>query len=436
MFQNPRKLLKILFGTSFFLTVARFAGAGIGILLQILIARYYGAQVLGNYYLALSFAGIFSIFISMGYPWIIAPIISASTADKTSSNLGDFLGLVLKDTLSLFVLLGIPAALLIWYFPDMGDERRFTMLVGLATAPVYVAMRVFGAIANAMKLFKLANLPDLLFRPMLILFFVVIAILVPFQLGSPGIVLINFFISIGLLCWMAMQIIWGTDLNITGATTGKNISAPQKSKFRRLAVPMIFSTLFIFMFADLNLLLIALILPANEAGILGVAIKITALLVFAVQITHQILLRDASDAHFASDKQKMCEVVRKANMFAILSSFASFIVLLVLGKFILGLFGSQFHVAYYCLIGLSFAQIIRAAAGPAIQILTITENQRAAIPAYIASAIMLIFSNLLLVPAFKYNGAAAAVVITTLFWTVWLNRLVKQKTGYSTSIFG
>ena len=72
---------------SFLLTGARIIGAGIGIVLQIIIARFYGPETLGMYYLALSLAAVLSIFISVGYPWIIAPVIARSEASKNMDEL-------------------------------------------------------------------------------------------------------------------------------------------------------------------------------------------------------------------------------------------------------------------------------------------------------------------------------------------------------------
>lgn len=429
-------LLSTLFGTSFFLTLARLVGAGTGIILQILIARFYGADVLGTYYVALSLAGILSVFISMGYPWIVAPIIAEHEADSNSIGLKAFLQLARKDALLLTCLFSIPIALLIWLYPDMASDKRYALLIGLATAPVYLVMRLCGGIANAMKFFQLANLPELLFRPVLTLCFVAAAVAFSVQLGSVSIVTLNFLIVVTLTVWMALSLRQKTRPEFVGGAGDAPISGQQASKLRRLAVPMIFSTLFVNMFADMDILMIGLILPADEAGIFGVAMKIAALLVFAVQVTHQILLRDAANAHLAADTHKMHQIIRKANVFAIVSSIASLLALLLIGKLVLSLFGPEFQAAYFCLLGLIIAQVIRASAGPAIQILMITKKQRAGIPVYICSTILLFVSNLVLVPLFKYEGAAAAVIITTLFWSVWLNHLVKQKTGYQVSIFG
>ncbi|WP_306261612.1 oligosaccharide flippase family protein [Pararhizobium sp. IMCC21322] len=436
MMPKLASLLSTLFGTSFFLTVARLGGAGTGIILQILIARFYGADVLGTYYVALSLGGILSVFISMGYPWIVAPILADHEADSHSTSLKAFLQLVRKDALLLTGLFSIPIALLIWLYPEMATDKRYALLIGLATAPVYLVMRLCGGIANAMKFFQLANLPELLFRPVLTLCFVAAALAFSVPIGSVSIVTLNFLIVVALTVWMALALRQKTRSEFVGAAGDAPLSGQETSKLRRLAVPMIFSTLFVNMFADMDILMIGLILPVDEAGIFGVAMKIAALLVFAVQVTHQILLRDAANAHLAADSQKMHRIIGKANVFAIVSSIASLIGLLLFGKFVLGLFGPEFQAAYVCLLGLIIAQIIRASAGPAIQILMITKNQRAGIPVYICSTVLLFVSNLVLVPLFKYEGAAAAVIITTLFWSVWLNHLAKQKTGYQVSIFG
>tara|TARA_R110002096_G_scaffold75732_16_gene178917 strand:+ start:137 stop:1447 length:1311 start_codon:yes stop_codon:yes gene_type:complete len=435
MIEKLVRLLSTLFATSFLLTLARLAGAGTGIILQILIARYYGAGVLGTYYLALSLAGILSIFMSMGYPWILAPIVAASEMEKPATVLADFLKLVRKDAVLLSVVFAVPAVLLIWLYPGAGLDQRLALLIGVATAPVYTAMRVCGSLANAMKFFRMANLPELLLRPVLTLMFVAAAIALAVQLNSVSIVAINFFIALALTIWMALFLSKNAAPGFAARSDGGQLSARETSKLRRLAVPMIFSTLFVNMFADVDILMIGLILPAEEAGIFGVAMKIAALLVFAVQITHQILLRDASNAHLNVDRQQMHQIMRKANLFTIGSSVASFVLMLVFGRFLLGLFGPEFQAAYFALLGLIVAQIIRAAAGPAIQILMITENQRTGIPVYICSGIVLLLSNLALVPAYKYEGAAAAVIITTLFWSLWLNYLVRRKTGYQVSVF-
>lgn len=423
---------------SFILTGARIAGAGIGIVLQIIIARFYGPETLGTYYLALSLASVLSVFISVGYPWIIAPVIARSQTQKNDGELTQFLHFARRDIVASSLLLGIPTAVLIWVIPGLTLEYRTALSIGLATAPIYSVMRISGSIANALKYFQLANLPELFFRPALTLILVLGALLLTIQLDSKLIISINFLVTLTLTIWMSALLPKDFRFDFSEKRTISTVSKVNLVKhaaIRRLAIPMIFSTLFINMFSDLDLFFIGLIMPAKEAGVFGVCLKVAALLVFAIQIVHQILLRDASDAHMAKDKDIMREVLRNANKFAVLASLGSLVLVALFGNMILGLFGSEFRTGYYALIGLVLAQTIRAIAGPAMQILMITENQRAGTRVFAASIIMLLLANLVLVPIFDYEGAAAAVIVTTLFWTIWLNQLVKRKTGYPVSVF-
>jgi O-antigen/teichoic acid export membrane protein len=435
MIQKLTNVLTTIFGTAVFLTIARIAGAGLGIFLQILIARNYGAQVLGSYYFVLSLAGILSVVISMGYPWIIAPILAANETDEASNALADNIASFFRDAMSITLLIVGPMATYIWFYSGMDVEQQFALSIGLATAPVYALMRMFGSVANAKKMFSFASLPELFLRPFFMLAIVGLAILLAADLKASSIVTINWFISFALTIWMAVRLNQTDKSGILKRKSGGKFSSLEVSKLRRLAMPMIFSILFINMFADMDILITGLILPAKQAGIFGVAMKIAALLLFTVQITHQILLRDASDAHLSGNRSEMLEILKKANTFAVGASIASLVALLLFGKFVLGLFGDEFTAAYSCLIGLVVAQIIRAIAGPAIQVLMITNNQKTGIPVYICSAIILVIANLILVPAYQYEGAALAVIITTLIWSVWLSFLAKQKTGYSISFF-
>ena len=423
-------------GTSALLLFARLAGAGIGIILQIMIARFYGAQVLGNYYLALSLAAVFSIALTLGYPWTVAPIVARSQAEDNPGLLRRFLYSARKDMITASLLLAIPAALIIWLIPNIVEEQRYALLIGVATAPIYAAMRLSGGLANAFKYFQTANLPELLLRPFFLLCIIATCLSLAIPLSTVAIVAINLVITAALAIWMASQLPKQTKFSICQLFKGEQISTEQSSNWRKLAIPMIFATLFVNLFADLDILMIGTILPAKEAGIFGVCIKIASLFAFTVQIVHQILLRDASDAHLASDVNALKATIRSANFFAVSTSVLAFALMLFFGNWVLGIFGAEFTEGYYAILGLMFAQLIRAIAGPAIQILMITGNQRAGVPVYAVSIVLLFIYNIAFVPTFGFEGAAAAVICTTLFWTVWLNVIVKRKLGMSVSIFG
>lgn len=430
------KIFPALFKTSFLLLFARLAGAGTGILLQILIARHYGAEVLGMFYLALSLAAILSVIMSMGYPWIVAPIVAKSAAEQSTASLAGFLRHVMRDTVRLVLVCAVLVPAAVWVYPGLGEMQRLALLAGLATAPVYLFMLMLGNVANAYRFFQLANLPELVLRPLLTLLTIGWAIFFGFQLTSLSIISINLGVSIALGLWMAWKFSVTGAFSLTSVFKGEMPNSEERWQLRKLAVPMIFPMIAVSMFADLDILMVGLFLPVGDAGLFGVCIKIASLLVFIVHITHQILLRDVSDAHLAKDTGKMNETIRTANWLAVSTSLLSLAGIVLFGDVVLGFFGEEFKTGYLVLVGLVGSQVIRAAAGPAIQILMVTGHQREGVPVYVSSIAVLFIGNLLLVPPYGLMGATAAVIIATLFWTIWLNRLARKKTGYAISILG
>ncbi len=422
-------------GTALLLLVVRIGSAGIGIVLQLLIARYYGADTLGNLFLALGLAAVLSTILTAGFPWIVAPVVARSEAETDPGLLHTFLRSAHQHLLAFTCLIAVPAAVVIWVVPDLASELRWPLLLGVATAPVYAVMRLNGSLANARKRFIIANAPELLMRPLFLTIFVGAAVILSVAMDTAIIVTVNLAIVTVLAIWMSEVMRRQTAADLSRAQAHKPVAREQVQQWRKLALPMMLATLFVAMFADLDILMIGSIMTASETGIFGVSIKITLLMAFAIQIVHQVMLRDASDAHLLKNHQALQATVRRANRFALAITLAGFVFLVLFGNYVLEFFGPGFTDGYLAMIGLMIAQIIRAAAGPAIQILMISGNQWTSIPVYVASIVLLLICNLLFVPVFGFVGAATAVIITTLFWTICLNRIVKRKVGIPVSVF-
>ena len=422
-------------GTALLLLMVRIGSAGVGIVLQLLIARTLGADILGNFFLSLGLAAVLSTILTAGFPWIIAPVVARSEAEAYPGLLRAFLRCAHKQLATFSCLIAVPAGGFIWFYSGFADELRWALLLAVATAPVYAVMRLNGGLANARKRFIIANAPELLVRPVFLVSLVGVAVVLSMAVNAATIVALNLVIATALAIWMSVVMSRQTGADLLQAIRQEPIARKQLQQWRTLALPMVLATLFVTMFADLNILMVGSIMTAAETGIFGVAIKITFLMAFAIQIVHQIMLRDASDAHLFKNHQVLQATVRKANRFAVAITLSGFMFLVLFGHYVLGFFGAGFAEGYAGMIGLMIAQVIRAVAGPAIQILMISGHQRASIPVYIASIALLFVANLLFVPVFGFVGAAAAVILTTLFWTVWLNHIVRQKVGISVSVF-
>lgn len=423
-------------GTALMLLMFRVASAGIGILLQVVIARYYGADILGNFFLALGLAAVLSTILTAGFPWIVAPVVALSEANSDPGLLQAFLQSAQKHLMAITVLITIPAGTVVWLLPNLTDDLRWALLLAIATAPIYAVMRLNGGLANARKRFVIASVPELLLRPLFLTMFVGIAFVFAVSLDTTTIVAFNIAITTVLAIWMSLVMSRQSGANLLLAKNSKPVDRDQKRQWRNLAFPMVLATLFMNLFADLDILMVGSIMTARETGVFGVCLKVSFLMAFAIQIVHQVMLRDASDAHLLKNPQALQSTVDNANKFALAVTVGALLFLIAFGSNILAVFGPEFKEGYVCVIGLMIAQVIRAAAGPAMQILMITGNQRSSIPVYVVSILLLLVCNVVFVPLFGFTGAAAAVICTTLFWTISLNRILKRSVGISVSAFG
>jgi O-antigen/teichoic acid export membrane protein len=416
---------------------ARITGAILGFALQILLARLIGAEALGIFFLAVSLASVLSIFCSLGYPWIVARFVAEFEANGNSSLKATFIAWVRQEIALVSLLLVSLVLLAVLVLPSVPIEKRLSLALGALTAPIFAYMKLNAGLANAYKRFALAYFPDLLWRPVLFLGLILALWMSATSFDVVFLVAGHLIIVLGLT---VIQARWLRDVN-DGVLSreyefgqAKQIQRAHRKKWRHHALPMIIATLFIGVFSDLDLVIIGTLLPASEVAIFGASIKIALFLAFSIQAVHQLILRDAADALQSQDHPLLSAILAKANAINIVTSLGATLAVALFGRDILRLFGPEFIEGYVCLVILVLAQTIRAAAGPATQILTLTGYERNSIPVFGVGLLLLVITNILLVPKFHLVGAALAVIVVTLIWSVGLAYVAWARTGVNTAI--
>jgi O-antigen/teichoic acid export membrane protein len=429
--------LKSLIKASMLVVGARITGAILGFALQILLARLIGAEALGIFFLAVSLASVLSIFCSLGYPWIVARFVAEFEANGNSSLKATFIAWVRQEIALVSLLLVSLVLLAVLVLPSVPIEKRLSLALGALTAPIFAYMKLNAGLANAYKRFALAYFPDLLWRPVLFLGLILALWMSATSFDVVFLVAGQLIIVLGLT---VIQARWLRDVN-DGVLSreyefgqAKQIQRAHRKKWRHHALPMIIATLFIGVFSDLDLVIIGTLLPASEVAIFGASIKIALFLAFSIQAVHQLILRDAADALQSQDHPLLSAILAKANAINIVTSLGATLAVALFGRDILRLFGPEFIEGYVCLVILVLAQTIRAAAGPATQILTLTGYERNSIPVFGVGLLLLVITNILLVPKFHLVGAALAVIVVTLIWSVGLAYVAWARTGVNTAI--
>jgi O-antigen/teichoic acid export membrane protein len=199
------------------------------------------------------------------------------------------------------------------------------------------------------------------------------------------------------------------------------------------ALPTTVVALFTALFADVAVLLVSPYLGTGQVAVFAVCLKLAFLIGFAVQLVQQLVLPDAADAYARGDRLAVRGHIGRANVIGTAVSVTAAGVLVVAGAPILALFGEGFARGRTCLAIVALSQVVRAMSGPAAHMLTLAGAQRTSVAVCALSLGILAAMNAGLAPRFGLAGAAAAVMITTVVWCLWLAALAWRRAGVDTT---
>jgi O-antigen/teichoic acid export membrane protein len=407
------------------LMAARVTGAVVALLGQVILARVLGADKFGTFALGVALASVLSLVCTCGFPSIAAPYLARyRTAGEDGLRRGFLASAYRHLAVASAILCGVVAAVLFVPALGVGPELRAALLFGLACAPLMALMRLNGAIANARRRFALSYVPDLVFRPFLFLAAIMVASWA-WNFSEAA----NFVgLLLGVICLLAI-----VQYHLLRPFAGLR-EAPKaqydSGRWRRKSAPLIIVTIFTSFFGELDLLLLGVMLPTDQIAVFSVCLRITAFIAFGIHLVHQLVLPDLSEARADGRHDLVTLAVQRANRINLAATVATMGGLYLFGGQVLRVFGPEFEAGFTVLMVLASAQLVRAAAGPVMQLLTVGDMQHRSVVVLGLSLALLALLNVVLVPLHGATGAAFAVVLTTVFWCGLLSLQVARHVGY------
>jgi O-antigen/teichoic acid export membrane protein len=163
--------------------------------------------------------------------------------------------------------------------------------------------------------------------------------------------------------------------------------------------------------------------------VFGVTMKITLLVSFALNTAYQITLPDLAEAFRRRTGGQLGRTIAVANLVALATALSAFAAALAGGGWLLAAFGEEFEAGHAFLVALLVGQILVAAGGPSVQLLTLGNRQGGALRASFVAAGFLFVLDGLLIPPFGIWGAVIAVLFVNALWAGWIAGLAYAATG-------
>jgi O-antigen/teichoic acid export membrane protein len=403
--------VKALVSTAPFMMLARLAGAGAGFLAQLVLARLLPPEALGKFFAATSLAAVLGITATQGYAGVVQRFVTRYRRPGRTAQLAAFVAQIHRETaiaaLVFMTLLVLPAAIL----PSLDwDWRIFLIATGVCLAAAS-SFSIYPPLACADRKFALGLLPETLARPIVFLGLVLAMGLSGMAL-SAGTAVAAFAAVSGSLALAQFLVVR------KGFPPGAGRAAKSlRRRWRQEAWPLLIVLLFTTMFADVVILLTSPFLGAEALAPFGIALKISMLIGFIVQVTHQMALPDLAEAHQRKNSEEMLDALLRSTLLPVVVTAAALAGTSLWGDQVLRLFGPSYAAAKWGLVILVFAQLVRALAGPAPMLLTLGGAQKTNAAISVATCAVLLIGNVVLTPRLGLLGACLSVVLAAGAWT-------------------
>lgn len=410
--------------TAINLVGVRFMGAGIGLVSQILLTRLMSQADVGIVFLGMSSAAILSLLVTVGYPQLALTCLPRYYALGRKNLAAAFHAAFWRDGL---VALAVVAAVVVAaaIASPLSPGLKTALVFGLLSSPASAFIRINSAAANSLRRFALSYVPDFIYRPALLLIYLVFAWGAGFHLTAIA-VLWAFVIGNSMVALGQALIIGKHGAVPPRLHSGLRNLAPL---LRRRAGALVIVAAVSNSFADMVNMIGGVLLPHEDVALLGVCIRLAALIGFITQATQNFILPDLAVALTRGNRAELDTLLLRFNGVALAAIGASLAGTAAVGQYALRIFGPEYVAGHWPLVVFTLSQGFRAASGMNQHLLSLGGYQTKTGGACVLAIVSLGGAAALLTPQFGVMGMAVAVVIADVVWALLLAVLAQRHTG-------
>lgn len=385
----------------------RVFAAAIAFLSHVILARWLGAHEFGIF----TYVWIWVIVIGgIGAIGFDTTVIRFVQEYQTKDQPDELRGFLLGGKLISFGIGVVCAAIgvgLITVWPDILDDHyRIPLVLALCCVPAFALMDFLDGVGRSQNWMRLALVPPYILRPVLIFVFFGLAVLVGFRENAETTALAA--IAATWSACLVQYLLLRRRLSKIIPSGGRNYKL---GFWISISLPVLMIDAFEMLMTNLDTLLLQLYVAPDQIAIYFAAARSTALVAFVQFAVAAAFLSRIAKAYAKSDYDALSGFLATGCKWSFWPSLGGALILVVLGKPLLWLFGPEFTAGYVPLCILLMGIMARAAAGPAQGVLVLTGHQKAAAGISFGTLILNAGLNLALIPSYGLTGAATATTV-------------------------
>ena len=382
----------------------RVASAAIVFLSQVLFARWMGDAEFGIYVYVWTWLMLVGELVHIGMPLTAQKFIPQYAHDRALELLRGYLAGSRWITFGVGTLAGLAGAAIVYETQNYLDSRAIMPFYLICIAlPFYACTFMFDGLARSHNWINVALLPAYIVRPLLLIAGVAIARAAGLPMDATTVTA-----ALTIATWLSAL----GQLALLERRLGTVVPAGRKVYDLKLwlntALPIVLVWGMYTLLTSTDILVLKIFRPAEEVAHYYAAAKTLALISIIQYAVAAAAAHHFTAYHAAGDRVGLAAYAFGTVRLVFWPSFAGCLAMLLLGKWVLGLFGDGFREGYPVIVALAVGQMARACVGPAERLLNMLGQQRICALAYAAAFAVNAAGCFVLAPRFGGVGAAAA----------------------------
>jgi len=411
--------------------IVKMLGAAIAFGLHILLAQLLGVTQYGIYIYALTWINILVIVSMLGLNTSLVRFVAAYKAQEKWGLLRGIIHRSIQSVVVFSLLISAIGGIVVWFFRNrISQDETVTFCVALILLPVLALVRLREACLRALRCVVQSELLLRVIRPVLL-----------------GLIVLGFFFTLrGPL--KATYVMAGNVVAVVGAffigtvLLRKVLPEPASQaepvyaqrQWLKVSLPLLLLAGMYLVLNQTDVVMLGVLRGSDEAGIYSVACRIGRLVMFGLIAVNVIIGPMISELYSTGKSQELQQIITLAARWIFAFTLVASIVLVVVGKYVLSLFGQDFVVVYIPLLILLGGYIINALSGSVGLIMTMTGHQNAAGAIVAVSVALNIMLNTLLIPLLGLTGAAISTAFTMALWNITMLAYVQRRLGINSTV--
>ena len=391
--------------------VIRVVGLGLGVVQAILTARLLGPEGYGAVAFVLSVSTILATVALAGTEMLAVREVAAAAAKGETARLHGFLRAIRLMAVIALIPGALAAALILPQTP-LAAEFRTVLIYAAFLLPLLALTLQNQAILRGLGQTALSQIPFQILRPATLVTVLLACFLLGRDIGPSG-YLTTAVIAAALACALA----WLAARRFTPPLSGARTPLAMSSLARQSGPFFIISVLGLLL-AEISTLMLAWWSTPEETGLFQPIVRIAPLMMIGAQAASMRYTPRVSEFWAKGDVALLRDVTRTYTWTTTLFTVATIGVILILGDWMLGLFGEAFRANLPALYWLAGAQLVNALVGPVHSLLTMTGHTGRVALSHGLGLATHVALGALLIPTYHGVGAAMAMAAGIFVWNI------------------